>query len=132
MGKNLTKFSKGRHNGAAPMLASGMCTDVFQFDVSAAAASGAIVPATSVGNITAGNGHNSSYITTVKNRRVLYGLPTPLSGSNTNITKEQGGRGHCWCGRDDGWKIVLKDICGGFTRQRQVRDLLLYASPEGS
>ncbi|PWA48481.1 Basic-leucine zipper domain-containing protein [Artemisia annua] len=75
----------------APMLASGMCTDVFQFDVSAAAASGAIVPATSVGNITAGNGHNSSYITTVKNRRVLYGLPTPLSGSNTNITKEQAG-----------------------------------------
>ncbi|PWA97950.1 basic-leucine zipper domain-containing protein [Artemisia annua] len=75
--------------GPGPMLASGMCTDVFQFDVSAAAASGAIVPATSVGNITPENGHNSSHVTTVKNRRVLYGLPTPLSGSNTNITKEQ-------------------------------------------
>ncbi|GJT72954.1 bZIP transcription factor 17-like protein [Tanacetum coccineum] len=78
-----------REGLAGPMLTSGMCTEVFQFDVSAAAASGAIVPATSVGNITAENGHNSSYITTVKNRRVLHGLPIPLSGSTTNITKEQ-------------------------------------------
>lgn len=63
-----------------------MCTEVFQFDVSAA-----IVPATSVANVTGENHHNSTYITSVKNRRILHGLPIPLSGSTTTITKEQMG-----------------------------------------
>ncbi|KAK9069262.1 hypothetical protein SSX86_013378 [Deinandra increscens subsp. villosa] len=80
-----------REGLAGPMLSSGMCSEVFQFDVSAASASGAIIPATSVVNITATeNDHNSTYIsniTTVKNRRILHGLPIPLSA--TNITKEQ-------------------------------------------
>ncbi|KAL8235738.1 hypothetical protein R6Q59_016819 [Mikania micrantha] len=72
------------------MLSSGMCTEVFQFDASVASASGAIVPATSVVNITAAeNRHNSTSITAVKNRRILHGLPVPLSDSTTNITKEQ-------------------------------------------
>ncbi|KAI3830235.1 hypothetical protein L1987_04371 [Smallanthus sonchifolius] len=72
------------------MLSSGMCTEVFQFDASVASASGAIVPATPVVNITAAeNHHNSTYLTTVKNRRILLGLPIPLSNSTTNITKEQ-------------------------------------------
>lgn len=53
------------------MLTSGMCIEVFQFDVFAAAGSIAIVHATSVGNITAEKGHNSSYISTVKNIRVI-------------------------------------------------------------
>lgn len=67
-----------------------MCTEVFQFDTSMASASGAIVPATSAVNITATeNRHNSTYITTVKNRRILHGLPIPLPDSTTNITKEQ-------------------------------------------
>ncbi|KAJ0626178.1 putative transcription factor bZIP family [Helianthus annuus] len=72
------------------MLSSGMCTEVFQFDASVAGASGAIVPATSLVNITATqNRHNTTSITTVKNRRILHGLPIPLSDSTTNITKEQ-------------------------------------------
>ncbi|KAI7753093.1 hypothetical protein M8C21_011662 [Ambrosia artemisiifolia] len=72
------------------MLSSGMCTEVFQFDTSAAGASGAIVPATSIANITATkNNHNSTSITTMKNRRILHDLPIPLSNSTTNITKEQ-------------------------------------------
>ncbi|KAK9057737.1 hypothetical protein SSX86_022575 [Deinandra increscens subsp. villosa] len=72
------------------MLSSGMCTEVFQFDTSAASASGSIVPATSMVNITSTNNrHNSTYITTVKNRRILHSLPIPLSDSTTNITKEQ-------------------------------------------
>ncbi|XP_076893695.1 bZIP transcription factor 17-like [Bidens hawaiensis] len=71
------------------MLSSGMCTEVFQFDASVAGASGAIVPATSAVNITATeNHHNSTHITTVKNRRILHSL-IPLSDSSTNITKEQ-------------------------------------------
>ncbi|KAI7727485.1 hypothetical protein M8C21_032947 [Ambrosia artemisiifolia] len=74
-----------REGLAGPMLSSGMCTEVFQFDVSAA-----IVPATSVVNITATeNHHNSTYINTMKNRRILHGLPIPLSTTTTNITKEQ-------------------------------------------
>ncbi|XP_076913779.1 bZIP transcription factor 17-like [Bidens hawaiensis] len=72
------------------MLSSGMCTEVFQFDASVAGASGAIIPATSAVNITATeNHHNSTHITTVKNRRILHSLPIPLSDSTTNITKEQ-------------------------------------------
>lgn len=78
-----------REGLAGPMLSSGMCTEVFQFDASVASASGAIVPATSVINITAESSHNSTYISTVKNRRILHGLPIPLPGSATNITKEQ-------------------------------------------
>ncbi|XP_071686506.1 bZIP transcription factor 17-like [Rutidosis leptorrhynchoides] len=78
-----------REGLAGPMLSSGMCTEVFQFDVSAASNSGAIVPATSVVNMTTENSHNSTYINTVKNRRILHGLPIPLSGSTTNVTKEK-------------------------------------------
>ncbi|KAI3811765.1 hypothetical protein L1987_21495 [Smallanthus sonchifolius] len=79
-----------REGLAGPMLSSGMCTEVFQFDVSVASASGAIVPAPSVVNITATeNHHNSTYISTVKSRRILHGLPIPLSASATNITEEQ-------------------------------------------
>ncbi|KAJ0496222.1 bZIP transcription factor 17 [Helianthus annuus] len=74
-----------REGLAGPMLSSGMCTEVFQFDVSSA-----IVPATSVVNITATeNHHNSTYISTMKNRRILHGLPVPLSTSAVNLTKEQ-------------------------------------------
>ncbi|KAD3336253.1 hypothetical protein R6Q59_028521 [Mikania micrantha] len=77
-----------REGLAGPMLSSGMCTEVFQFDVSVASSSGAIIPATSVVNMsTTENHHNSTHITTVKNRRVLHGLPVPLSA--TNITQEQ-------------------------------------------
>ncbi|XP_023743602.1 bZIP transcription factor 17 [Lactuca sativa] len=80
-----------REGLAGPMLSSGMCTEVFQFDVSVASASGALVSATSTANITAEDRHNSTYITNVKNRRILHSLPIPLSATTTttNITKEQ-------------------------------------------
>ncbi|KAL4587406.1 hypothetical protein LXL04_000276 [Taraxacum kok-saghyz] len=84
-----------REGLAGPMLSSGMCTEVFQFDVSAASGSGALVPATSTANITAEDHRNSTYISTVKNRRILHSLPIPLpASSTTNMTKEQvGGHG---------------------------------------
>lgn len=66
-----------------------MCTEVFQFDVLGASASGAIVPATSVVNITATETQNSTYISTIKNRRILHGLPIPLPNTATNVTKER-------------------------------------------
>ena len=68
-----------------------MCTEVFQFDVSPTP--GAIVPASSVANVTAEHRKNNS--TCLKkggrNRRILRGLPIPLAGSDLNITGEHGG-----------------------------------------
>ncbi|KAK1427050.1 hypothetical protein QVD17_15732 [Tagetes erecta] len=78
-----------REGLAGPMLSSGMCTEVFQFDVLGASASGAIVPATSVVNITAAENQNSTYMSTIKNRRILHGLPIPLPDTATNVTKER-------------------------------------------
>ncbi|KAJ6756525.1 BASIC-LEUCINE ZIPPER TRANSCRIPTION FACTOR F-RELATED [Salix purpurea] len=69
-----------REGLAGPMLSSGMCTEVFQFDVSPTP--GAIVPASSVANVTAEHRKNNS--TCLKkggrNRRILRGLPIPLTG----------------------------------------------------
>ncbi|KAB5519285.1 hypothetical protein DKX38_023604 [Salix brachista] len=80
-----------REGLAGPMLSSGMCTEVFQFDVSPTP--GAIVPASSVANVTAEHRKNNS--TCLKkggrNRRILRGLPIPLAGSDLNITGEHGG-----------------------------------------
>ncbi|KAI3472380.1 hypothetical protein Pfo_029141 [Paulownia fortunei] len=59
-----------REGLAGPMLSSGMCTEVFQFDVSSASASGAIG----------------------RNRRILHGLPIPLPESSHNISRQHTGR----------------------------------------
>ncbi|XWS65285.1 hypothetical protein CRYUN_Cryun05aG0080300 [Craigia yunnanensis] len=75
-----------REGVAGPMLSSGMCTEVFQFDVSAP---GAIVPASSVTNVSAEHGQNA---TQGRNRRILHGHPVPLSGSDLNITQQHVGR----------------------------------------
>ncbi|CAK9188546.1 unnamed protein product [Ilex paraguariensis] len=75
-----------REGLAGPLLSSGMCTEVFQFDVSPA--SGAIVPATSVTNVSAEHKQNSTHMNKGRNRRILKGLPIPLAGSSRNITKE--------------------------------------------
>uniref|UniRef100_A0A5B6YWW6 Putative bZIP transcription factor family protein 10 n=1 Tax=Davidia involucrata TaxID=16924 RepID=A0A5B6YWW6_DAVIN len=77
---------------AGPMLHSGMCTEVFNFDVSPASAPGVIIPATSVRNISAEHHQNSTHLSKGKNRRILRGLPIPLPGSIHNITKEHVGR----------------------------------------
>lgn len=68
------------------MLSSGMCTEVFQFDVSPTP--GAIVPATSVDNISTETCRNATNVNKNRNRRILHRLPDPLPGSSLNITEE--------------------------------------------
>lgn len=65
-----------------PMLSSGMCTEVFQFDVSSA-----IVPATThTRNVSMEQGQNSTHLNKGKNRRILRGRHVTLSGSPHNIS----------------------------------------------
>ncbi|XVE95723.1 hypothetical protein REPUB_Repub02eG0123800 [Reevesia pubescens] len=78
-----------REGVAGPMLSSGMCTEVFQFDISAP---GAIVPASSVTNVSAKHHRNVTRLNKGKNRRILHGHPVPLSGSELNITEQHVGR----------------------------------------
>ncbi|KAI3472391.1 hypothetical protein Pfo_029512 [Paulownia fortunei] len=80
----------GFSNG--PMLSSGMCTEVFQFDVSSASASGAIVPATTTRNISQEQNQNSTHLSKGRNRRILHGLPIPLPESSHNISRQHTGR----------------------------------------
>lgn len=68
------------------MLSSGVCTEVFQFDVSPTP--GAIVPATSVANVSSGNRRNATTVNKSRNRRILHSLPDPLPGSSLNVTEE--------------------------------------------
>ncbi|RDX95403.1 bZIP transcription factor 17, partial [Mucuna pruriens] len=75
-----------REGLAGPMLSSGMCTEVFQFDVSPSP--GAIVPATSVANVSTENRQNATTVKKSRNRRTLHGVPDPLNGSSLNITEE--------------------------------------------
>ncbi|KAE9586316.1 hypothetical protein Lal_00000968 [Lupinus albus] len=75
-----------REGLAGPMLSSGMCTEVFHFDVSPTP--GAIVPATSVANISSENGRNATTLSKSRNRRILHGLPYPLPGSKLNLTED--------------------------------------------
>lgn len=70
------------------MLSSSVCTEVFQFNVSPVSASGAIVPASPVSNVSAENQQNRTDINKGKNRRILGGLPVPLDVSKYNITEE--------------------------------------------
>ncbi|KAM7257935.1 hypothetical protein ACFE04_013676 [Oxalis oulophora] len=76
-----------REGIAGPMLSSGMCTEVFQFDTSSASASGAIIPASSVSKR-----ENDTQTNKGKRKRILRGLPIPLPGSNVNFTGEQAKR----------------------------------------
>ncbi|KAM2968393.1 hypothetical protein FF1_028543 [Malus domestica] len=69
------------------MLSSGMCTEVFQFDVSAATSSGGIIPASSVSNVSE-HRQNTTELNRGRNRRILRGLPIPLAGSGHNVTEE--------------------------------------------
>ncbi|OIV97391.1 hypothetical protein TanjilG_17575 [Lupinus angustifolius] len=64
------KMQQWFHEGlAGPMLSSGMCTEVFQFDVSSIP--GAIVPATSVADISSENRKNTTTLNKGRNRRIL-------------------------------------------------------------
>ncbi|KAK6127208.1 hypothetical protein DH2020_039051 [Rehmannia glutinosa] len=84
-----------REGLAGPMLSSGMCTEVFKFDVSSASASsGAIVPATTITtrNISEEQNQNSTHLNKGRNRRILRGLPIPLPESSHNISRQHTGR----------------------------------------
>lgn len=69
-----------------PVLRSGMCTEVFQFDVSPTP--GAITPANSVRNVSVEENQNSTHLNKGQNRRILRGLPIPLAGSANNVSEE--------------------------------------------
>ena len=75
---------------AGPMLSSGMCTEVFQFDVSPAP--GAVVPATAVRNVSVEHGQNATQLVKGWNRRILHGTPFPLAGSWNNSVKKRAER----------------------------------------
>ncbi|XVE68384.1 hypothetical protein DITRI_Ditri09bG0064200 [Diplodiscus trichospermus] len=78
-----------REGVAGPMLSSGMCTEVFQFDVSAP---GAIVPASTVTNVSAEHQQNATQLNKGRNRRILHGHPAPLPGPDMNTTQQRVGR----------------------------------------
>ncbi|QHN83852.1 bZIP transcription factor [Arachis hypogaea] len=69
-----------------PMLSSGMCTEVFQFDASPKP--GAIVPATSVANVSRESRQNVTALNKTRNRRILHGLPGHLDGTSLNLTED--------------------------------------------
>ncbi|XP_020273353.1 bZIP transcription factor 39-like [Asparagus officinalis] len=70
-----------REGLAGPILSSGTCTEVFQFEVSPST----IVPATPVANTT-----DKLPTGKIKNRRILYGQSIPLNGSSLNETEHFG------------------------------------------
>ncbi|KAI9121116.1 hypothetical protein K1719_008149 [Acacia pycnantha] len=72
---------------AGPMLSSGMCTEVFQFDISSR--QGAIVAASSAGNVSEENHQNATRVSKSRNRRILHRFP--VGGSSSNASEEQGG-----------------------------------------
>ncbi|XP_074306787.1 bZIP transcription factor 39-like [Silene latifolia] len=76
-----------REGLAGPMLSSGMCTEVFQFDVSPTP--GSIVPATSVANRTSEERLNSTRPNIPKNRRILHGHAIPFKDPTANSTEER-------------------------------------------
>ena len=77
----------GFSSPVGPMLSSGLCTEVFQFDVSATSP-GVIIPASSIVNTSRAHRGNATRLNKGKNRRILGDLRVPLSGSNFNITEE--------------------------------------------
>ncbi|XP_075491832.1 bZIP transcription factor 17-like [Primulina tabacum] len=77
-----------REGLAGPMLSSGMCTEVFQFDVSPASVSGAIIPASTQKNISEEQGRNSTHVNKGRNRRFLHDHPIPLPECHHNTSEE--------------------------------------------
>ncbi|KAL9676150.1 hypothetical protein QQ045_004363 [Rhodiola kirilowii] len=78
-----------REGLAGPMLSSGLCTEVFQFDMSP----GAVIPASSAMNTSSNHQSNSTQLTKRIKRRSLRGLPDHLHNMTgehieSNYTKE--------------------------------------------
>ncbi|XP_072959797.1 bZIP transcription factor 39-like [Typha angustifolia] len=84
------------HEGmAGPVLSSGMCTEVFQLDISPAAHTSGIIPATSVVNSTpvvnaTKNLPPSALPQKRRNRRIMPNGPIPLTGTTINNTEQLG------------------------------------------
>lgn len=79
---------------AGPILNSGMCSEVFQFDISTASSNpGGIIPASPVVNSSSVNAtkkipaHSAAYHGKLKNRRVMYNEAIPLTGKTANNTE---------------------------------------------
>ncbi|OWM73097.1 bZIP transcription factor 17 [Punica granatum] len=82
-----------REGLAGPMLSSGMCSEVFRFDVAPSSAHGAIISAPSVSKITSENRQNSSsQVNKGRNRRSLRGASFRLPGAHFNETGERTGK----------------------------------------
>lgn len=84
------------HEGmAGPILSSGMCTEVFQFDVSPASTTGGIIPATKIVNASVANTTKklppSAHPRRMRNRRIMRPEPIPLKGATLNDTERFGG-----------------------------------------
>ncbi|CAL1385822.1 unnamed protein product [Linum trigynum] len=86
------KLQQWFHQGlAGPMLSSGMCSEVFQFDVSPSP--GAIVSSPPVTNLTREPQQKATPPSDKKkHRRILHGLPVPFPDSELNVTGEHKGR----------------------------------------
>ncbi|KAF5747920.1 hypothetical protein HS088_TW05G00650 [Tripterygium wilfordii] len=114
-----------REGLAGPMLSSGMCTEVFQFDVSSASA-GAIIPASSVANISAEHNQNATRHKTLnkrKTRRILHGLPVRFTGRNHNITREHVRRNAAQEGNFQHNKSVSSMVVSILADPREVGDV---------
>ncbi|KAM0916316.1 hypothetical protein ACQ4PT_010376 [Festuca glaucescens] len=83
-----------REGMAGPILNSGMCSEVFQFDISTASTnSGGIIPASPVVNSSSVNATQNistpapAYYGKLKNRRIMYNEAIPLPGKTVNNTE---------------------------------------------
>jgi hypothetical protein len=79
---------------SGPILNSGMCSEVFQFDISTASTnSGGIIPASPVVNSSSVNATQNistpapAYYGKLKNRRIMYNEAIPLPGKMVNNTE---------------------------------------------
>jgi hypothetical protein len=79
---------------SGPILNSGMCSEVFQFDISTASTnSGGIIPASPVVNSSSVNATQNistpapAYYGKLKNRRIMYNEAIPLPGKTVNNTE---------------------------------------------
>ncbi|KAL6909993.1 hypothetical protein ACP4OV_001251 [Aristida adscensionis] len=85
-----------REGMAGPILNSGMCNEVFQFDISAASAnSGGVIPASPIVNSSSVNTTKKiptatpAYSGKLKNRRIMHNEAIPLTGKMMNNTAPQ-------------------------------------------
>ncbi|KAF8765633.1 hypothetical protein HU200_008124 [Digitaria exilis] len=85
-----------REGMEGPILNSGMCSEVFQFDISAASAkSGGIIPASPTVNSSSVNATQKirkpapAYGGKLKNRRIMHNEAIPLTGKTVNNTEPQ-------------------------------------------